>query len=542
MQQQPVRLVIASNRLPCVVERENSSWGIRPGSGGLVTALAPVLRNRGGTWIGWAGTVEEDDVNVEHLLLAEGQRQGYALRPVVISEDERQAFYYGFSNEVIWPLFHSLDERCNFAPRYWEAYKTVNQKYARAIQQSLDGSQSYVWVHDYHLMLVGSELRRAGIDARLGFFLHTPFPSLDIFLKLPWRFDVLRGLLDYDLLGFQTVRDRGNFIRCVRTLLPEARTTGRGRIQEISTSGRKVRIGAFPISIDFREFANKASGPEVTSQANDLVQQYPGRQIILGVDRLDYTKGIPYRLKAFRYALANYPELHRKVTLVQVVVPSRKHIPAYQLLREDIDELVGEINGEYTEPGWVPVHYSFRSLDRTELLAYYRIADVGLVTPLIDGMNLVAKEFCACNVQKNGVLVLSEFAGAAAELQTGAILVNPYDVAGVAEALRRALSMDETERRDRTNRLRRVVRRKNVFTWLDSFLDASIALKLDDFPPVDHYIPSEPAAPKSKSKAAVEHSGVFVGRPPAIEAGESSARERARLASGSQLSTGSTRA
>ena len=396
------RLVIVSNRLPSVVDRVGDNWKVRPASGGLITAMAPVLRDRGGIWIGWPGTLEGDDVNLDELLAEGSRHSGYSLSPVILTREERDNFYYGFANEIIWPLFHSLDERCTFDPAYWRTYQRVNAKFAEVVHRNIQGGDNYVWVHDYHLMMVAAELRRVGVRSKVGFFLHIPFPPLDIFLKLPWRFQVLRGLLSYDMVGFQTVGDRRNFVHCIRTLLKDVTVTGRGRVQTLKTPTQDVRIGTFPISIDFDDFAHKAAEPGVEQHMASLAEQYPSRKVILGVDRLDYTKGIPHRLKAFRNAIIRYPELRREVTLVQVVVPSREALPAYQQLKEQIDELVGEINGEHTQPGWVPIHYHFRTLSQDELLAYYRFADVGLVTPLNDGMNLVAKEYCACNREEGG--------------------------------------------------------------------------------------------------------------------------------------------
>jgi trehalose 6-phosphate synthase len=497
MSESALQLVIVSNRLPRVAYREEGTWRVRRGSGGLLTAMAPVLRDRGGVWIGWAGTTDEDDVDLDRLLSESESQEGYRLRPVTLTREERDGFYYGFANEIIWPLFHSLDERCNFRPAYWQAYEAVNRKFARAVAGHLLGQPSYTWVHDYHLMLVGRELRSLGVESRVAFYLHIPFPSLDMFLKLPWRFQVLRALLEYDMLGFQTLRDRANFVRCVRTLLPDTRVTGRGLTQTITTPTRATIAGVFPISIDSRQFAKEAAAAPVTDQVEMLRNSFGDRQVILGLDRLDYTKGVPNRLEAIRHLLRHHPELHERLTLVQIVVPSRIEIPAYQDLRERIEELVGEINGEFTRPGWVPIHYLFRSLEVTELLAYYRVASVALVTPLIDGMNLIAKEYCACNLDATGVLVLSEFAGAAAELESGALLVNPYDFEGVAEAICTALRMDRSERRERMSRLRRHVRRRDVFRWLDSFLATSIGRTLHDFPLIARYIPLEGDRTKS---------------------------------------------
>ncbi len=499
--QESLRLIIVSNRLPSIVEKAGGTWRVRPASGGLVSAVAPVLRDRGGTWIGWAGTVEEDNVDVDSLLEEAGRDTGYELKPVTFSRLERDRFYAGFSNEVIWPLFHSLDERCNFDPAYWTAYETVNRKFAQVVHRTADGGGNFLWVHDYHLMPLGDELRALGVEDRIGFFLHIPFPSLDIFLKLPWRFQLLRSMFAYDILGFQTLRDRRNFVQCVRALQRDATVSGRGRIQTITTATRSVLVGTFPISIDFADFAKEADTPEVAELIARLQGELQDRKMLLGLDRLDYTKGIPTRLRAFRRLLQRFPELRRKVRLVQVVVPSRENIPSYQRMKEEIDELVGEINGEYSEPGWVPVHYTFRFLNRTELAAYYRAAAVALVTPLNDGMNLVAKEYCACNVDETGVLILSEFAGAASELHRGALLVNPYDIEGMADAIWRALTMHEKERASRMGRLRRIIKQNDIKRWVNLFLEASVGEARDEADPNEGAGAVDPTDGTVKSKA-----------------------------------------
>lgn len=482
---------MVSNRLPFVLSRGPDGALIsRPGSGGLVTALLPVLRDRGGVWIGWPGLADHD-AEVDAALAAATGKAGYQLAPVRLGAEEVAGFYHGFSNEVLWPLFHDLQSLCNFDPAYWRSYCAVNHKYAQVV---LDHARSdeFVWVHDYQLLLLAAELRRAGLAAPLGFFLHIPFPPLDIYLKLPWRFTLLRALLDFDLIGFQTLRDQRNFLQCVRALLPAARVMQRGRLVRID--GREVRVGCFPIGIDAAAFQRKASSPRVISAAEALRAELPNRELILGVDRLDYTKGIPLRLAAFRTALRRYPELQERVTLIQVVVPSRDDIAQYQDLKTRIEQLVGEINGEFTRPGgWVPIHYVYRALDRLDLVAYYRAAHIALVTPLKDGMNLVAKEFCACSVGGDGVLILSEFAGAAAQLQHGALLVNPYDIEGTADAIHQACTLPAADRRRRMSALRRTVRRQDVFAWVNGFLEAAIARDLGAFPLPDDYQPSAEA-------------------------------------------------
>jgi trehalose 6-phosphate synthase len=483
-------LVVASNRLPVVaVQRADGRCTLAPGSGGLVTALLPVLRNRGGTWVGWPGRCD-DHAALAAELAAAGEKAGYRLEPVILSGEEEQKFYQGFSNEIIWPLFHDLQSHCNFDPAYWAIYQQVNRRYADVLaRHGRDGD--FVWVHDYHLTGVATELRRLGKSAQLAFFLHIPFPPLDIFLKLPWRFQLLRGLLDYGLIGFQTPRDLRNFLGCIRHLMPEVRVHGsRRQVGRLQVEGREVRAGSFPISIDFNTFVKRAAAPEILAKVTELKALLPNRQLILGIDRLDYTKGIPHRLRAFRLALTRYPELHEHVTLIQVVVPSREDIPRYHELKSEIEQLVGQVNGQFTHPGgWVPIHYVFRSLTRTELLAYYRAAQIAFITPLKDGMNLVAKEYCACSIEEDSVLILSEFAGAATELQHGALLVNPYDIESMADAIHRAVNMPDDDRRARMRRLRREIRDHDIFWWVDSFLRAAIAKDLSDFPRPPDYVP-----------------------------------------------------
>ncbi len=483
------RLIIASNRLPIVLTKEGKDWKVEEGTGGLVTALVPVLKNRGGIWIGWPGTTGDRE-EIEEVISGATRDSGYRFGIVHLEPQEIDGFYYGFANEILWPLFHDLQTHCNFDPSYWDAYIRVNRKFAAKIAENYQRGD-YIWIHDYHLMAVARELRRMGIDSETGFFLHIPFPSLDIFLKLPWRFQILKALLHYDLIGFQTVRDRTNFVQCVKTLFKDITIQGRGRVLKAFTGEREVGLGVFPISIDFHAFARKAISDEVAKRAWYIHEDLPNRHLILGIDRLDYTKGIPHKLQAYKRALLNFPDLRRKVTLIQVVVPSRKRIPRYEELKTQIDRLVGEINGEFTESGWVPVHYIFRRLSTTELLAYYRTSEIALITPLKDGMNLVAKEYCAANVDENGVLILSEFAGAASQLHRWAILVNPYDVEGVAEAIYRAFTMPGEERQRRMKALRRSIREYDIYWWVDSFLRAGIARDLRDFPLMEEYIPQE---------------------------------------------------
>ncbi|MDH4093699.1 MAG: trehalose-6-phosphate synthase [Betaproteobacteria bacterium] len=486
------RLIVVSNRLPFTFRQDaGGRWCAEPGGGGLVTALLPVLRNRGGMWIGWTGAAGDSGALSEALASA-GAGAGYRLEGVALTAEEMEKFYLGFSNEIIWPLFHDLQSLCNFDPAYWRTYCDVNAKYADAVLAHAKPAD-FIWVHDYHLMNVAAELRRRGVHSRLGFFLHIPFPSPDLFMKLPWRLSLLQALLEYDLVGFQTADDRRNFVQCARLLVKDAQFEGRGHVLVARLGRREVRIGAFPISIDYAAFQRRAGTPEVTEMAAELHRRLPERKLILGIDRLDYTKGIPLRLKAFENLLERSPDLRERVSFIQVVVPSREDIPEYHRLRTEIEQLVGHINGRFARPGgWVPIWYEYRSLSRLELLAYYRAADIGLITPLKDGMNLVAKEYCTCSIEEDCVLILSEFAGAAAQLYRGALLVNPYDIEGVADAIRRAYAMEPAERHARMRRMRNSIREHDVFWWVDSFLRAAITKDLRAFPQ-PHGQPAEDA-------------------------------------------------
>src|SRR5262245_16091983 len=470
------RLIVVSNRLPFALDSAGEDlWTVTPAVGGLVSAVEPILRERGGIWIGWPGSAGK----IPDGPLAEATRDaGYNVVPVALSQTERDEFYYGHSNEVIWPLFHDLQNFCNFDPAYWQAYKQVNERYAEAIIRNAR-PDDFIWVHDYHLMYVAQALRERSTSQNLSaltFFLHIPFPPYDIFSKLPQQQRLLRALLQFDLLGFQTRRDVRNFLQCVRRVIPDAKVLSRDELHVIRFEDRKIRVSHFPIGIDFDSFESGAKSEAVAQRTLQLRARFPNCQLILGSDRLDYSKGIPERLRAFRLALERYPELRGHVVLIQIVVPSRVEIPRYHEFKGRIDRLVGDINGRFSTSTWTPVQYHFRGLDREELLAHYRDCGVAFITPLKDGMNLVAKEYCACHVNEHGALVLSQFAGAAEQLKPDALLVNPYDVEQMADTIVKAFRMNPVERGRRMKRMLRNVRKENVFGWVDSFLKTGATL------------------------------------------------------------------
>jgi alpha,alpha-trehalose-phosphate synthase [UDP-forming] len=465
------RLINVSNRLPVHIKKHAGGARVSRSAGGLVSALGSVWREQPGIWIGWGGEV--DMATAEPLLAKASKGQPYKLQGIELSDDEVAKFYAGFANEIIWPLFHDVPSRCNFDPDYWEVYQRVNRRFAKAAADAATDETDLIWVHDYHLMLVGQYLIETGSRARAGYFLHIPFPAPDIFEKLPWREAVLRALLKFDLVGFQTDRDRCNFISCVKRLVPDAIVESGDPYTSVNLQGRRSLIGTFPISVAFDELAAHAAKHKIAERAATLRRELNENILVLGVDRMDYTKGIPERLRAFHILLRRFPEMRHKITLVQVVVPSREEVASYKQLRREVELLVSQINGEFTEPGWVPIHYMHRSLNRGELLAYYRAADIALITSLKDGMNLVAKEFCAAQIDERGVVIISEFAGAAPEMREDAMLVNPYDFAEVALALHEASIMPPEEKRYRMQHLRALIKINNVQRWAESFQEAA---------------------------------------------------------------------
>ncbi len=485
------RLIVVSNRLPVVLERDGEAgWSLKPGSGGLVTALAPVLSHRGGMWIGWPGLAIEPGGDWEQLLEEGFRERGYDLVPVVLSEEEVDGFYYGFSNSVLWPLFHDQAGICNYDPSFWYSYLDVNRKFARQVVEHTRSSD-FTWVQDYQLIHVAEFVREQEEARHIGFFLHIPFPPLDVFLRLPWRGQVLAALLAYDLIGFQTPRDLRNFLSCLEHLLPEIDIAEGPGVATLTLGERTLHAGAFPIGIDYREFHDAAASADTAQRMRELRAKLGGCEVILGVDRQDYTKGLPERLLAFENALERYPELREQVILVQVVVPSREHVPEYRTLKSELDTLVGRINGKFSSAGWTPVQYYYRGIPRRDLISLYRMARIGFVTSIKDGMNLVSKELVACQVDLHGALVLSEFAGAAAQLEGGAILVNPHDVEGTADALKQAMEMPEEQRRRRMRAMQEVLAQQDIFWWVERYLSVAFSDGggLDELVPPRDFVP-----------------------------------------------------
>jgi len=451
-------VVIVANTLPVrrVRKKGKAAWERSPG--GLASAMTPIMERAQGAWVGWTGTAGRTPDPFLHGDITNV--------PVGISSAELRGFYHGVCNRTLWPLYHDAVRQPEYHRHWWVHYVNVNDRFAQVAAETV-APGGVVWIHDYQLQLVPQMLRKRRGDVRIGFFLHIPFPPEELFSRIPWRRQILEGILGADVIGFQTRAAASNFLR-----LAHRYTTAQGKGSRLSFEGRSVQIGAFPISIDFQKYESVAQHPAVINHSEELRKTLGlGRKIILGVDRLDYTKGIDLRVKAFGELLSTGHGTISDMVLVQVAVPSRERIEEYQELRSTVEELVGQINGRFGEVGVAPVHYLRRNMPFEELIAMYRAADVMLVTPYCDGMNLVAKEYVATRFDLSGMLVLSEFAGAAPELHN-ALLVNPHDVDGLAEAMGRALTMPPKEARKRMRSMRRVVRHHTVHDWASSFMKA----------------------------------------------------------------------
>ena len=452
-------VVIVANRLPVdqVTDPDGSTrWQRSPG--GLVSALEPFMRQRSGAWLGWSGAAGDAP--------AEFDNEGLHLVPITLSTEELDRYYEGFCNASLWPLYHDVVQPPAFHRSWWDAYVTINARFAEAASAAA-APEATIWVHDYQLQLVPAMLRKSRPDLRIGFFLHIPFPPMELFMQLPWRRQIVEGLLGADLIGFQRPMGAHNFLQLTRHLL-KLRPSG----SSVDYDGRAVRAASFPISIDTAAFDRLASSPEVVERASAIRNELGSpEKIILGVDRLDYTKGIGVRLRAFEELLQDGSITAPETVLVQVATPSRERIEHYVTMREEIERTVGHINGDYGGIGGPAVHYLHQSMPKEELAALYRAADVMAVTPYRDGMNLVAKEYVAARGDLGGALVLSEFAGAAAELRH-AFLVNPHDITGVKAALRDALAISPAAAARRMRAMRRTVRKYDLDHWAESFFAA----------------------------------------------------------------------
>ncbi len=461
------KLVVVSNREPFEVEQTALGPRYTPTVGGLVSALDPVMRKTRGTWIAW----RRGAAGRPRTAATAGEGAPYTLRVIPVSEREAGGYYDGFANRALWPVFHGFVGRARFEDADWDDYRAVNHRFAQAVAATVEPGE-LVWVHDYQLMLVPAELRQAVSGrATIAYFHHIPFPAPEIVRTLPWADEILRGLLGASLVGFHVDRYAKNFLAACEERLGCHVDPERGRVR---WAGRWVEVGSFPIGIDVDRFERLAASAQGIAAASRLRRDFRTEWLLVGVDRLDYTKGIKERVLAVESLLERHPAFRRRVSLVQVAVPSRTRVEEYRQMKRDLDETVGRVNGRFTEPGWTPIRYITRSLPTSRLTPLYLAADVALVTPLKDGMNLVAMEYVASHPDGGGALVLSDQAGAA-EILPEAWRVNPRHVRGMADRLAEVLDSPEEERKRRMRALRDRVRAGDVHVWTESFLRRALA-------------------------------------------------------------------
>ena len=472
------KTIIISNRLPVQLQISNGGITAVPSVGGLATGMKSVHSGGDSLWIGWSGLTDEeipDELasDIDRALAKHGSSK------VKLTAEEVDGFYYGFSNRTIWPLFHYFLEYSEFELASWNTYKEVNQKFANAILEKAD-EDDVIWVHDYQLMLVPQMVRDQRPNISIGFFLHIPFPSFEIFRTLPWREEVLRGLLGSDLIGFHTYDYQRHFLSSVRRILGLEVS-----FNDIYLDNRVIKTDSFPMGIDYKKFSNAAKehaerSPDKLSELQKRLNQHkesdPENKFLLSIDRLDYSKGIAKRLYAFEYFLNKYPQYKEKVRLIILAVPSRSNVPQYQLLKKEIDELVGRINGEFATVSWTPIWYFYRSMPFENLIDLYTSCDIAWLTPLRDGMNLVAKEYVATRTDKTGVLILSEMAGSANEMSES-LLINPNNFEQIADAINEAINMPKEEQQARNEILQKRLERYNVEKWANDFMNSLKAQK-----------------------------------------------------------------
>ncbi len=455
------KTIIVSNRLPVRIEKDGDKLTYKSSEGGLATALGSIYKDGDNIWVGWPGaSFESDDLKAE---VTEGLKKE-SMRPVFLTEEDLEKYYLGFSNQTLWPAFHYFLQYIDYGSENWDSYVEVNQKFADAIAQYTNNGDT-LWVHDYQLLLLPAMLRKKFPDISIGFFQHIPFPSYEVFRTLPRRRELLEGMLGADYLGFHTYDDMRHFLSSAHRLAGYPYSGNR-----IILENRTVVADPLPMGIDYEKYEENAGHPEAVERENRYRKSLGSQRLILSMDRLDYSKGIPRRLRAFDALLERYPEYREKVSLLLVVVPSRDQVPNYQSLKEQVDELVGKINSKYGRMSWVPIHYFYRSYPFRALGAFYRMCDVAAITPVRDGMNLVAKEYIASRKNQDGVLILSEMAGAAKEL-SDAILVNPNDKNQLVEAMHRALTMPKEEQKLHMSIMQETVRKYNIYNWVKLFFD-----------------------------------------------------------------------
>lgn len=502
------KTIIVSNRLPVKIKRTNGKLDYLPSEGGLATGLGSIYKQGGNIWVGWPGLAvqktKEKTAITKHLRTEN-------MKPVFLSVQEIEDFYEGFSNETLWPNFHYFNQYTVYDENLWKAYQKVNKKFAKELESELEEGDT-LWIHDYQLLLLPGMIREVRPNISVGFFLHIPFPSYESFRLLPWRRELLNGMMGADFLGFHTYDDMRHFLSSVNRLAGIGNTNG-----QINVGNRLILADALPMGIDYDKYESTAALPDTLDREVRYRTSLGEVKLVLSIDRLDYSKGIPQRLLAFERFFERYPEFHEKVSLLMIVVPSRDNVPKYAQLKQEVDLLVGRINGKYSRMSWTPIHYFYRSFPLNALSAFYRMAHVALVTPMRDGMNLVCKEFIASKLDKKGVLILSEMAGASKEL-SDAILINPNDINQLVDALKEALTMPEKEQIRRMDIMQKSLKRYNIHAWVNLFMErlAYIKKEQEDLrtKPLTEDVQKEIMATYATSKRRIiflDYDGTLVG-------------------------------
>ncbi|HBH23040.1 MAG TPA: bifunctional alpha,alpha-trehalose-phosphate synthase (UDP-forming)/trehalose-phosphatase [Cytophagales bacterium] len=461
------KTIIISNRLPVKIQKEGGELTYKPSEGGLATGLGSIYKEGDNVWIGWPGLYlkkKEDKDRVEKDLNKEN------MHPVFLSEQLIKDYYEGFSNETLWPIFHYFMQYAHYDQRLYEAYVEANQRFCEQVARVANPGDT-IWVHDYQLLLLPQMVRDKLPNVSIGFFQHIPFPSFEVFRMMPWRRALLNGMLGADLIGFHTYDDMRHFLSSVSRLAGISNSDGK-----VNNGKRVIEVDSFPMGIDYDKYASSAASPKTIDHEIRFRTSLGDTKLIISIDRLDYSKGLPKRLEAFESFLNRYQEYRGKVSLIMIVVPSRSNVIQYQELKEEVDLLVGRINGQFGRLNWTPVHYFYRSFQLESLSAFYRMAHVGMVTPMRDGMNLVCKEFIASKLDQKGVLILSEMAGASKELSE-AILINPNDVNQMVEAIREALTMPEDEQIRHIQIMQGSIKKYNIHHWVKMFMGRLNAIK-----------------------------------------------------------------
>lgn len=450
-----MRLIIAANRAPYFIKKRKDSIVVERSAGGLVTAIDPIMKQTEGIWV---CTSKDDQFHSVDL--------PYEIRNIKLSSEENYHYYEGFGNRQIWPLFHYFPTRYNHNEKDWKFYEQVNQKFANQIF-SFVRDDDVIWIHDYHLMLVPQMLREVGVKNKIGFFLHIPFPNNEVFRISSKRKEILEGILGCDLVGFHTKSYKKHFLESVKKQITGAKVDIHNN--DLNFRGRDVVAKTFPISIDFHSIEDIAKSDEVAEKTKELKDHFQVENIAIGVDRLDYSKGILERLEGIEYFLDTYPDYHKKIVFIQLAVPSRTKVMEYKKIKQQVDEAVGRINGKFSKDGWSPITYIYNSVPLKDLIAYYSCANIALITPLRDGMNLVAKEYIASRINNDGMLVLSEFTGVAEEVDCGNV-INPYDARSIGNGILRAIEVPESIKTEIMTKLRCHIRENDVYKWVNDFL------------------------------------------------------------------------